>query len=205
MTDGPELHDFSRLDAHMAHARRTALLHASWRPALAGAAGAVLVIGAVYVTLPKVSYREIVVPAVTLRDVTVPNIVPHDVQVDHVVPKDVVIEIPKIVSADRPLTVDKSRFASKPEYQDAPYHGRIVASRGHGALSFADGKDFFPAHRDAATAQSVLDPERAFVSEGLVGDLAMCRQDPPGGDLWICTALHNGSETLIVHKPGRPA
>ena len=74
-----EIHDTSRVDAFMAARRRAMVLHAVWRPMLAGAAGAALVIAAVWVTLPKVSYREIEVPKVTMRDVTVPNIVTRDV------------------------------------------------------------------------------------------------------------------------------
>ena len=147
-------------------------------------------------------------PRVTMHDVTVPNIVPRDVPVDHVVPKDVEIDIPRIVvttpAADQPRTPDELRFASTPEYQRAPYHGRIIASTGGGALSFADGKNFYPAHWDSATSQSVLDPDRAFVADEFVGDLAMCRQSPPGGDLWVCTAWHAGRETPIIHKLGRP-
>ena len=54
-----EIHDTSRLDAFMAARRRAMVLHAVWRPMLAGAAGAALVIAAVWVTLPKISYREI--------------------------------------------------------------------------------------------------------------------------------------------------
>jgi hypothetical protein len=198
-----EIHDHSRVDAFMAARRRAMVLHAVWRPMLAGAAGAALVIGCVWVTLPKISYREIEVPRVTMRDVPVPNIVPHDVQVDHVIPREVVIEIPKIVPADRPLTADEERFASKPEYQDAPYHGRIVASTGGGALSFADGKNFYPAHLDPVTSQPVFDPEHAFASEEFVGDLGLCRQDP-SNHLWDCSALHDGRDTPIGYKPGRP-
>jgi hypothetical protein len=47
-----EIHDTSRVDAFMAARRRAMLLHSVWRPMLAGAAGATLVIAAVYVALP---------------------------------------------------------------------------------------------------------------------------------------------------------
>lgn len=38
---------------------RAAVLHAAWRPMLAGAVGAALVIGAVHVTLPKVPVAKL--------------------------------------------------------------------------------------------------------------------------------------------------
>jgi hypothetical protein len=201
-----EIHDRSRVDGYARNRQRVAFLSAVWRPMLAGAVGAALVIGAVAIAQPRFVYRDVEIPRVTMRDVTADHVIPRDVEVDHVVPHDVPVEIPRIIvaPADRPLTSDETRFASRPEYQDAPYHGRIVASRGGGALSFADGKDFFPAHWDAATSQSVLDPERAFASEAFIGDLGMCRQDPDDR-LWICVAFHNGRETPIVHKRGRAA
>jgi hypothetical protein len=58
-----------RVDAFMAARRRAAVLHAAERPMLAGAAGAALVIAAVYVTLPKFSYREIEVPLAGERQI----------------------------------------------------------------------------------------------------------------------------------------
>ena len=240
-----EIHDHSRVDAFMAARRRSMLMHAIWRPMLAGAAGAALVIAAVYVTLPKFSMREIEVPRLVAKDVpvdhvvpkdvevdhvaprdvpvdhlvphdvpvdkvvprevdiAVPRIVPHDVPVDHFVPHEVEVDIPRVVEA-APLTPAERSFVDRPEYQDAPYHGRIVASRGGGALSFADGKDFFPAHWDLASLKAVLDPGQAFNSGEFVGEFGMCRQDQDGR-LWSCVALHNGRETPITYKRGRPA
>jgi hypothetical protein len=193
----PEIHDRSRVDAYAATRRRAMLLHSVWRPMLAGAVGAALVIAAVAIAQPRFTAREVVVDHVVEKDVAINNPVPHDVPINNPIPHDVVIEVPQFE------TPAERAFTERPEYQDAPYHGRIVASRGHGALSFADGKDFFPAHWDAATSQSVLDPERAFASEPFVGDLGMCRQDL-GTSLWMCTALHNGREAPIVHKLGQP-
>jgi hypothetical protein len=245
VSNDAEVHDTSRIDAFMAARRRAMVLNAVWRPMLAGAAGAALVIGAVWVVLPKISVREVVVDHVTPkdvsvdhvvphdvpvpnivardvpvdhivpRDVTVPNIVqrnveidvprvvPHDVPVDHVVPHEVEVDIPRVVEA-APLTPAERSFVDRPEYQDAPYHGRIVASRGGGALSFADGKDFFPAHWDLASLRAVLDPGQAFNSGEFAGEFGMCRQDQDGR-LWSCVALHNGRETPIAYKRGRPA
>jgi hypothetical protein len=244
-SDEAEIHDHSRVDAFMAARRRSMLMHAVWKTMLAGAAGAALVVAAVYVTLPKLSIREVVVDHVVQRDVPVdhvvpkdievdhvaprdvpvdrvvphdvqvdrvvprdvpvdiPRIVPHDVQVDHVVPHEVEVDIPRIVEA-APLTPAERSFVDRPEYQNAPYHGRIVISRGGGALSFADGKDFFPAHWDFAALRAVLDPGQAFNSDEFVGEFGMCRQDQDG-HLWSCVALHNGRETPITYKRGRPA
>lgn len=233
-----EIHDTSRVDAFMAARRRAMVLHSLWRPMLAGAAGAALVVAAVYVTLPKLSVREVVVDHVTPRDVPVDHVVPkdvsvdhvtpRDVQVDHIVPRDVTIEIPRLtpksVEVDHivmhdvevdiprvvvtapapPLTPEERSFVDRPEYQNAPYHGRIVASAGGGALSFADGKNFFPAHWDFAASTAVLDPKLAFNSDQFVGDFGLCRQDQDGR-LWSCVALHNGRETPIAYKRGRPA
>lgn len=117
---------------------------------LAGAAGAALVIGAVYVTLPKFSVRDVEVPRIVMRDTEVPHIVERDVPVDHVVPHDVVIEIPQIVTKDveapkpEASTPAERKFVVLPQYKDAAYRGRIVSSRGGGALSFQDGKGLFP-------------------------------------------------------------
>jgi hypothetical protein len=113
-----KIHDHSRVDAFMAARRRAMVLHALWRPLAAGAIGAALVIGAVWVTLPKISYREVEVPRVTMRDVTVPNIVPHDVQVDHLVPHDVEIDIPRIATP-LPGTPSERAFVGTEGWRDA--------------------------------------------------------------------------------------
>ena len=90
MTD--EIHDTSRLDAYMRARRRVAFLHAVWKPMLAGALGAALVIGCVWVVLPKLSIREVVVDHVVQRDAPVDHVVPKDIEVDHVVPHDVQVD-----------------------------------------------------------------------------------------------------------------
>ena len=246
MTEDVEQHDLSRLDAYACSRQKVAFLNAVWRPMAAGAVGAALVIGAIWVVLPKISVREVVVdhvnvvprevevPKVTMRDVTADHVVvtsvpvevpkitvknlpvevpkititPVPVDVPKITVKDVPIELPRVVTppspaaADRPLTPDESRFAAKPEFQDAPYHGRIVESRGGGALSFEDGRDFFPAHADPATGKTVMDPQNAFDADQFVGDLGLCRPDQ---GLWRCVALHRGRETPVAYKRGRPA
>jgi hypothetical protein len=224
MTDEPAVHDFSRLDAHMASVRRTALLHASWRPMLAGAAGATLVVAAVYVALPKFSVHEVTVDHVVIRDVPINNLVPHDVPVNNLIPHDVAVEIPRIILKDVPTpgpsasakppapiapptmgpqspyaarTPDERKFVDKPEYKDAAYHGRIVKSRDSHELSFADGQDVHTAHWDGAKV--VFDPDASFTTDPYVGDLGECTTDKHG--MWSCKALHDGQEVYITDKP----
>jgi hypothetical protein len=219
-----EIHDFSRVDAYMRGRRRVAFLGAAWKPMLSGAAGAALVIAAVYVAMPKFSTREITVDHVVMRDVAVPNIVSRDVQVDHVVPHDVQVDriVPHDVTIDRPVaapppatapstadtpkTPEEKTFTSTPEYESAIYRGRIIASRGGGALSFADGRDFFPGRLPPGGGRlSILAPDLAVDANAYVGDFGMCTPDTDD-DMFECVALHNGREVLIPVKPlGKPA
>jgi hypothetical protein len=90
-------HDTSRIDRFMEARRRAIFLHALWRPMLAGAVGAALIVGAVWaaspklhfnvVEVPKIVQRDmvIIVPRITYKDVIVPNIIARDVYVDHVI------------------------------------------------------------------------------------------------------------------------
>jgi hypothetical protein len=197
----PPVHDFSRVDAFVAGRRRTAFLHAIWRPMLAGAAGAALVIGAVWVVLPKVSYREIVVPQVTMRDVNVPNIVPRDVSVDHVVPHDVPIEIPRIVTASpAPRSPEERAFVGTEGWKDAVIRGRILRPDRNGFILMTDDGEqgFYPAKLGADGKPepnlSVKDVVVAFID-----DLGYCRKLPIG--TYQCTALHEGREIVIEQAP----
>jgi hypothetical protein len=200
-----EIHDTSRLDAFMAARRRAAVLHALWRPLLAGALGAALVIAAVYVTLPKLSYREVEVPRVSYKDAEVPRIVPHDVTVDHVVPHDV--PIPRLVpaapeaSAAAPRTPEERRFEAGRDWQSSAIRGRIVREEPPNGFVLAtdDGETaFFPARlgpdgrpqNNAAVRVSV----RPFL-----GDLGYCSPLPVG--TYHCVALHAGVETQIPQIP----
>jgi hypothetical protein len=178
---------------------RAAVLHASWRPLLAGAIGAALVVAAVYVTLPKFSVRE----------VTVDHIVPHDVEVPHIILKDVEVQGPR-ASAKHPApnmgpqapyaakTPDENKFVEQPEYKTAKYHGRIVKSRDGHELSFEDGMDFHPGHWDDATGKIVWDPTNAILSDELIGDLGMCVPQKGHPGMWDCTALHNGQVITVT-------
>jgi hypothetical protein len=159
----PEIIDHSRVDAYAAARRRAMVLHSMWRPMLAGAAGASLIIAAVYVTLPKLSVREVEIPRITYRDVPVDHVVPHDVQVDRIVPHDVpgpVAANPPSPPSDAPRTPSEKKFTESPAYKSATiYRGRIVASTDGKALSVADGTSLWPAHWDAETSQTVYDSD----------------------------------------------
>ena len=208
-----EIHDTSHLDRYLQTRQRVSLLNASWRPALAGAAGAALVIAAVYVTLPKFSVREVVVDHVVQRDVSV----------DHVIPKDVVIEIPRIVvkdieppkavpspvatlpppapvPADLPKTPDEQKFVDKPEYKTAVYRGRIVKSTDGRALSFADGQSFVPKKFDV-NGKVIDDFDQDEDSDAFINDLGMCTQRTDNAELWTCVAFHGGKTIPIPVKP----
>jgi hypothetical protein len=206
MTD--DIHDTSRIDSFMASRRRAMFLHALWRPMLAGAAGAALIIGAAWVATPKIHYTDIEIPRVTMRDVTVDHVVPRDVLVDHLVPHDVPVASaappapgPTMgpQSPYAPKTPDEKKFADKPEYKAAHYHGRIITSVDGRAISFQDGQSFWPAKLDA-TGKPVADLEAANDSDPYVGDLGMCVQTADHG-MWTCSAMHDGQEVHIGRKP----
>jgi hypothetical protein len=123
----PEIVDRSRVDAYAAVRRRAMLLHSAWRPMLAGAAGAALVIGAVWVATPKFSVREVVVDHYVPRDIPFDNHVPQDKPFDNYVPR----LTPGPVAAnppDAPRSPAEKKFVNKPEYKDAVYRGRITSS-----------------------------------------------------------------------------
>jgi hypothetical protein len=98
-----------------------------------------------------------------------------------------------------PRTPEEKPFTEKPEYKSATYHGRIIHSVDGRNLSFADGQNVFPAHWDDVNSKVVEDKDRAYDSEQYVGDLGMCTIDTKG--FWLCTALHDGKEVPIYHKP----
>jgi hypothetical protein len=116
-----EIHDTSRLDAFMAARRRAMLLNAVWRPMAAGAAGAALIISAVYVALPKFSVREIVVPAITMKDTEVPKVTMRDVSVPEITLHPVEIPTPEIRL--RPVEIPTPNVTLRPVEIDVP---RIV-------------------------------------------------------------------------------
>ena len=204
MTD--EVHDTSRLDGYLRARQKVALMNATWRPILAGAVGAALVIGAVWVTLPKISYRDVEVPRVTMRDTVVPNIVQRDVSVDHVVPRDVEIDIPRIVAAT-PRTPAERAFVDTPDWRAADVRGRILRADKNGFdLATEDGSEmsFFPA-RIAGDGKVEINEGMKDIVEPFLNDLAACRPMPTG--VYLCIAEHEGREIPIKQipiKPGRP-
>ena len=250
-----EIHDFSRVDKFMAARRRSMLMHAAWRPMLAGAIGAAImaatVIGSVWAVLPRISTREIVIDHVVQHDKPFDVYVPHDRPFENYIPVAVQrdVEAPH-VSAGAPTTYEPSgpapvaptpsspsssssqpaaapaplpaapaasnpssspttpaeqKFVERPEYNTAPYKGRIVKSVDGRALSFDDGKDFWPAHLDDATRKIVDDPDDAVDSAPYVGDLGFCRPQQRNAELWDCFALHDGQQVEIPNRPSRPA
>jgi hypothetical protein len=185
---------------------RAAVLHASWRPLLAGAIGAALVVAAVYVTLPKFSVREVEVPHITLKDVEVPHIVLKDVEIPRAIVKDVEPRRPAM-GPQAPYaarTPEENRFVEQPEYKTAKYHGRIVKSRDGHELSFEDGMDFHPAHWDDAARKIVWDPDDVIESDPYIGDLGMCVPEKGHPGMWGCTTMHNGQVVQVTGPtPGR--
>ena len=205
MTDEPGVHDFSRLDAHLASVRRTALLHASWRPMLAGAVGAGLMIAAVALAAPRFAYREIEVPKISYRDAVVPNIVEHDVPVDHVVPHDVPVEIPRLVPSPLARTPEERSFTSTDDWRASDIRGRITRAvdNGFALQTETQGELEFDPAKIGPDGKVEPNPLVKDVVTGLVGDLAYCRPRPTG--VFNCVALHNGREVAIAQAPvGRP-
>jgi hypothetical protein len=204
-----EIHDTSRLDAYMRSRQRVALLNAVWRPMLAGAAGAALVIAAVWVTLPKLSYRDVEIPRVSYKDAEVPRIVPHDVTVDHVIPHDVPIDIPipRLVpaapeaSAAAPRTPEERRFEDGKDWQSSTIRGRIVREEPPNGFVLATDEGetaFFPARLGPEGRPQNNSAVRVSVRPFL-GDLGYCSPLPVG--TYHCVALHAGVETQIPQIP----
>jgi hypothetical protein len=204
VSDEPIIQDTSRVDNYLRSRHRVEVLNAAWKPALAGAAGAVAIIGAVVVGVwlatPRFTYREVEIPKVTYRDVTVPNVVTKDLEIPipRVVAPPPTAANPPSPPSDAPKTPAERKFTETPAYKGAQFKGRIVASRSGGAVSFEGGQDFFPAHWDEQTEQSVYDTDQAFETDGLVGDLAACVQDEHS--LWHCTAEHDGRTVNVGLK-----
>ena len=190
--------------------------HSVWKPMLAGAVGAAImtaaVIGSVWVILPKISSREVVIDHVIQKDVPFDNHVPQEKPFDNYVPHNKPFDLPVPMpgpqaSAKQPMgpdspyapkTPDEHKFTDNPEYKDATYRGRIVKSRDGHELSFEDGKDFHPAHWDDASGKVVQDPTSVIRSDEFVGDLGVCVPEKGHGEMWDCTAMHNGQVVTIT-------
>ena len=101
-------------------------LHAVWRPMLAGAVGAALIVATVWAAMPKFHYNDIEIPRVIVhdRDVTVDHVVPRDVPVDHVVPHEVPVD--HIVPHDAPMPGPQASASPKPAASAPPDVSRKV-------------------------------------------------------------------------------
>ena len=198
MTD--ERHDFSRVNSYLRSRRRVAFLHAVWRPMLAGAVGACVIIACAWVAMPKFTVREVVVDHVVTRDVAINNLIPHDIP----------IEIPHIVATTpAPTTPEERSFVATPGWKGAVVRGRIERAEGNGFVMWTDtGEQSFSPARIGAGGKAEADEGRKDVVDGLLNDLAYCRPSQSG--LYQCVALHQGRETPIpeipiVAKRGQPA
>jgi hypothetical protein len=214
-----EIHDTSRVDAFMASRRRAMFLHAIWRPVLAGAAGAAIIVATVWAASPRFHYNDIEIPRITQRDVTVDHVVPRDVPVDHVVPHDVPVDhivphdvpmlgpqasapapqasAPEQVAstptplgpADAPRTPAEKKFSDRPDFAKADMRGRIIHSVDGISLSFDTGKNWYP-----------HDKSNVADSEPLIGDLAYCTETPKDSGSFFCFAVHNGKVISVPQK-----
>lgn len=115
---------------------------------------------------------------------------------------------PAAPAASSPSSTPKNpaeqKFTEKPEFKTAPLSGRIVKSVDGRALSFEDGRNFFPARLDDVTRKVMDDPDAIVDSEPFVGDLGFCRPQSGNSELWDCYASHNGQQIEIPNKPISP-
>ena len=169
------------------------VLHSVWRPLLAGAAGAALVIGAVAIAQPRFTTREVIVDHVVSRDVTINNLIPDDIP----------IEIPRIVATTpAPTTPEERSFVATPSWKGAVVRGRIERAQGNGFLMMlADGSETsFSPVKVAPGGKIEPDPSLKDDVSNAIGALARCNQLPIG--TYACVALgHDGREAVIPEIP----
>lgn len=156
------IHDTSRLDAWLSshRERESAAARAEvyqaransyrelWKSLLAGAAGAAIVVCAVWVAMPKFMHREIEIPVLRLSHtgVDVPNITK----------RDVTIEVPHIVTRD--VFVDGT---AKRESAPASPASTLGDSGGDSDKS---GRPFTQTGSSALPPKAPTDAEEAFIS-----------------------------------------
>jgi hypothetical protein len=199
MTD--EIHDFSRLDRWQAAKRRAMVAHEIWKPMAAGAAGAAVVVAAVYVTLPRFSTREVIVDHIVQKDVSVDHVVPRDVLINNPVPHDVPFDVPRAVSA-APASPQERSFVASEGWKDSVIRGRILREEGRGFVMLTDQGErrFSPATigSDGRVKPSLT--MRDDVSNA-IGLLAHCGKLPSG--VYDCVAM--GSDGREFEIPQVPA
>jgi hypothetical protein len=214
-------HDYSdveRLDQHFANQRTQALAleaeaqrtqHAARMATLRNerirTTGIAALLGGVGVGLALFGASFLIVPKerVVFRDVPGPErYVYRDPPVPAPLPHRPVAETP-LAPPYAPRTPEEKPFTEKPEYRDASYHGVIIKSVDGRALSFADGKSFWPCHWNGTECPK--DETLANDSDPYVGDLGMCTPDKEHPVFSHCVAFHNGQETNIRQKPAEHA
>ena len=201
-----EIHDMSRVDSFMASRRRAMFFHSVWKPMLAGAVGAAImsaaVIGSVWVILPKISTRDIVVDHVVPHEVPFDNHTPQDKPFDNYVPHTKPFDLPvptpgpqasaatPLTPADAPQTPAEKKFSDRPDFAKADIRGRIIHSVDGTALSFDTGKNWYP-----------TDKTKVADAEPFIGDLAYCNEKPAGSGKFYCFASHDGKVISVPQKP----
>jgi hypothetical protein len=200
-----EVHDTSHLDRYLQTRQRVSLLNASWRPMLAGAVGAALVIGAVWVATPHFTTREVEIEHLVQHDVPFDNHVPQDKPFDNYIPR--VIALPPIAAnppsplSDAPRSPAEHKFKDSPEWRGADVRGRIVRADQNGfVLATEDGGEtgFYPA-RLGADGKPERNESMTDVVDPYLSDLAYCR--PSENGTYLCVALHGGREVPIPQVP----
>jgi hypothetical protein len=196
--------DVSRLDAFMASRRRATVLHALWRPMLAGAVASLAVSAAIWAVLPRFEVREVVVDHVVPHDVTVDHVVPKDVEVDRIVPHDVEVDrlIPRGPAVSSPQPQSPEAFIDSPPFRSATIKGRFAGPDMNG-FKLDSGQTVYPArliNGKVDLATDLLDD----VSKLSIGDPIYCAPIAPEG-LFRCQAFHRGKVEQVVAIPvGRP-
>jgi hypothetical protein len=206
--------DTSRLDAFLASRRRAAVLHAMWRPVLAGAVASLAVSAAIWVVLPRFEVREVVVdhvvqhetplevPKITMRPVEVPEITTHpvDIPIPHFVSP-----APETSAATAPRTPAERRFEDGDAWGDPSVmvRGRILREQDNGFVMATDEGEasFFPAKIGPNGPEP--NPGMKDLVAPYLGDLCACSQLP--NKTYRCVALHDGAEIEIRQVPnGHP-
>ena len=186
-----------------------------WRPLLAGAVGAALVIAAVAIAQPRFTTREVIVDHVVQKDTPVDHLVPHDtiIEVPHIVTKDVEIPIPRVVEtapALAPRSREERALEGSEAWRGADVRGGFLRADKNGFdLVGEDGSEIFFSPAKIGPGGKI-EPDEGVkdVVTPYLSDLAYCRPSQIG--TYLCVALHEGKEVPIpqvpiIAKRGRPA
>jgi hypothetical protein len=181
--------------------------HSVWKPMLAGAVGAAImsaaVIGSVWVILPKISTRDIVVDHVVPHEVPFDNHTPQDKPFDNYIPHDKPFDVPtpapKPVASAPPATPAEKKFVSRPEYESAEYKGRLVYDK-DGFIRFDNDRFFYPPVHDPKTGEPLdeVDSDVMYDTAPFLGDLAFCNKIPESKRQFKCLVIHNDRITDLA-------